>query len=282
LDIAKIFLIRGKGDMRGVVKDIHKIETEYADLGFDPVEYLCIYTNRDGIYDSLPEGLFHQSNNRKQKSKEDILHEIKTQKEEELSARKYFRPFEMLLDKTLADILIYEQKYYNTHPGNTFSDIIGKYWSLLELLTFRQKLLFIKLIPALEEVSRSLTTAAMVMKIIMDCPVTIKEGDKSIHKLDAKEIIPLGKWKLGVNSVIGKTRKSDNPDLDITAGPMSLEKMQLFLPGKINDRVLKSLINITIPFDRNTKVKYVVAETENKFRLSNDTHSAYLGINTKV
>jgi hypothetical protein len=282
-DVSNTLIIREKGDMRGVAKDIRKIEKQYAASGFDLVEYLCVYTHRDGIYDALPEGIFHQTaGTRKQKSKEEILHEIKTYREEEFFARKYFQPFEMILDKALADALVHEQRYHRPHLYNHLSDIVGEYWELLKLLSLRQALLFIKNIPVLEEVSRSLELTAKLTGIILDCPVSICEGNKSVHCMDAKEIVPLGKWKLGINSVIGKTLKSDYPDLEITIGPVSPEKMRLFLAGKTNDRILKSLIDIMIPFDRNTTLKYRITESEKKFRLSDDTHKAWLGINTTI
>jgi hypothetical protein len=276
-----VFIIREKGAMRDIAKDIHRIEKEYA--GFSLVEYLCIYTHRDGIYDSLPEGLFHQSSNiRRQKSKEEILHEIRTHCEEEFFARKYFQPFEMVVDKALADVLAYEQKYHQAHLYDNLYEIIGEYWELLKHLNLRQALLFMKVIPVITEVFRSLQLTAKVIGIILDSPVSICEGRKSEHCLHAGETFPLGKWKLGVHSVIGRTLQSDYPDWEITIGPVSPEKMRLFLPGGTNDRIVKGLIDILIPFNLNATLKYRITESEKKFRLSDNTHKAWLGINTML
>jgi hypothetical protein len=282
-DAAETHLIREKGDRRGVLKDIDKVETKYDDAGFDIVEYLCVYTNRKGIYDSLPEGVFHQSSNpKRQKSQEEILHEIKTQREEEFFARKYFQPFEMVLDKILVDIQRYEQKYNKPHLYQNLTGMFEEYWDILKYLTTAQALLFIKAIPVMEDISRSLDSTAKVMEIILDCPVSIREGKKSEHRLTSGEATGLGKWRLGVNAIVGKSVAGDSVDLEITVGPASPEKIKGFLPGQINDRILKSLIELTVPFDRYTAVKYRVTETEKKFRLSGDTHKAWLGINTTI
>jgi hypothetical protein len=285
LDDSKLHIIRRKGNTKWVSKDIDKIEKEkgYIDSGFDIIEYLSIYTNRDGIYDSLPEGIFHQTtNNGKQKSKEAIIQEIKDHREEEFFARHFFQPFEMILDKVLIDSLIYEQKYNDIHLFYNLSGIIDEYWEILKYLTLGQALLFIKIIPVIEEVSSSLKLAAKVMGVVLNCPVSIKEKIKSVHDLDSRNKVPLGQWKLGINSVVGKTLRSDKPDLEITVGPVSVEIMKLFLPGKTCDLILKGLIDIIIPFDRNTIIKYMAEKSEKKFRLSNETHKAYLGINTTL
>lgn len=57
-DQKRILLVRKQGDKRFVSKDIYGIDSEYSTR--DLMEYLYIYTNRQSIYESLPEGVFHQ------------------------------------------------------------------------------------------------------------------------------------------------------------------------------------------------------------------------------
>jgi predicted component of type VI protein secretion system len=94
--------------------------------------------------------------------------------------------------------------------------------------------------------------------------------------------VKLGQWKLGVNSILGNSAESDNPDLIITVGPITPQEMKLFEPGKTNESVLKGLIDIILPFDRNKQIKYCISGQDTKFRLSGKTHKAYLGINTTL
>jgi predicted component of type VI protein secretion system len=137
-------------------------------------------------------------------------------------------------------------------------------------------------LPVIEEVSGSFELTAKVMGILLDCQVSVREGKKSKHPLDRKDSVTLGNWRLGINSVPGKTIENDNVDLEITIGPISPEQMRLFESNATNDRILKSLIDLTIPFDRSTRVKYRIREAEKKFHLSDKTHKAYLGINTTL
>ena len=98
IDIDKLLVVRHKGNKKEVSKDIDKLDYQYS--YFDMIEYLYLYTNRESINDSLPEGLFHQaSNSVKQKSKEDISHEIRSEINKEKHIRKIFQPFELAIDR---------------------------------------------------------------------------------------------------------------------------------------------------------------------------------------
>ncbi|MDR1437335.1 MAG: type VI secretion system baseplate subunit TssG [Candidatus Symbiothrix sp.] len=282
-DDSTIHIIRGKGDRRGVSKDIENIKKEYVDIGFDLVEYLSIYANRDGIYDSLPEGVFHQPpGTQRQKQTEDVLREMKERKEEEFFVRKYFQPFEMAFDKLRIRIRLYELRYNKPTLYNNLAGIFEEHWEILKFLTARQAFLFIKTIPLLEEIAQSLGRTAKAMEMILECPVRIQEGKRSRRPLTPSDATSREKWKLGLNTVPGNTAAADNPDLEITLGPAPVEKIKQLLPGKTNSPVLQNLIEMMIPFDRYFRIKYKTNDDEKKFRLSSNTHTACLGINTTL
>jgi hypothetical protein len=281
MDAGKLLIVRHRGDKKDVSKDIDKLEYWYP--GFDMMEYLYIYTSRHSIYDSLPEGLFHQTSGYgKAKSKEDIIHEIREQRGKEQAVRNFFRPFEMAADKILIDAQAYEQKYDKAHFHRNLTNILNEYWGILQYLTTGQALLFIRIIPFVEGTSGDMDLTATIMSVILDCPVSICRGEKSKVNLEAPDCVKLGEWKLGINSVLGDTTEYASPDLVIHIGPVNLEQMRLFESGRNNDLILKELVDLMIPFDRNTVVRYRVNKSEAKFRLSGQGHTAYLGINTTL
>jgi hypothetical protein len=53
-----------------------------------------IHTSRDGLYDSLPEGLFHEQTHERITSGKDMAEDSKKLKLEEKEARNFFLPFE--------------------------------------------------------------------------------------------------------------------------------------------------------------------------------------------
>lgn len=280
-DSVKSLIVRHRGDKRHVSKDVHKVESQYS--SYDLMEYLYIYTNRTSIYDALPEGIFHQRHpGKKQRTQEDIIGEIRNSRNEEFMARKYFQPFEMALDGLLVEAQEYEQKFDKAHLFRNLSDIFESQWNILRYLSLRQVLLFIKVIPVIAEVSQSTDLMEKVMNIVLDCPVSICQGKKSKLQLASEDRIPLGKWKLGINSILGKNLESDDIDLDITIGPVSPEQMRLFESNNKNNLILKELIDFLIPFGRHTSIRYKIDKTHTKFRLPDKNHKTYLGINTTL
>lgn len=280
-DSEKALIIRRRGDIRDVSKDISGIESGYS--SHDLMEYLYVYTNRPGIYDSLPEGIFHQpENNGKQRTQEDIIREIRSHRDEEFFARRYFQPLEMVLDQVLVDAQLYEQKFDKAGFYGNLRDIFVSQWNILRLLNLKQALLFIRIIPVIAEISQDLELMSKVMEMILNCPVHISEGKITKRKLPEEKKRTLGSWKLGINSVLGDSVENDSPDLEIIIGPLSTEQMKLFEPNAINRLILNELIDLTVPFDRTVALKYKLSDADTKFRLSDKAHKAYLGINTRL
>lgn len=274
-------IIRQRGNMRDVSKDIYKSGYIYSD--YDLIEYLYIYTNRLGIYDSLPEGIFHQpETNRRQRSTDDIVREIRSQRDEEGLVRRFFQPFEMAIDLMLVDAQLYEQKFDKACIYDNLRETFRDQWHILRYMTLKQGLLFLRMIPHIDEVLQDYGQIATAISIIMNCSVKICEGKKSRTELLKGEKPGLGTFKLGVNFVLGKSMESDNPDLDIFIGPIQPEEMRAFQSNGTNKQILTRLIDMLIPFDRNKNIHYTVSKSETKFRLSGKGHTAYLGINTRI
>lgn len=281
VDADKLLIIRHKGNKKEVAKDIDKLDYQYS--YFDMMEYLYIYTNRESIYDSLPEGLFHQpSNSGKHKSKEDIIHEIRSERSKEKNIRKFFQPFEIAVDKILIETQKYEQKYDKANFYANLTGIVKEYWSILQYLTTEQALLFIKIVSIISEIPGNIDLTAQVISIILDCPVKIVIEGRSELSITDENKVKLKDWRLGINSVLGNSRKYGGLDWTIQIGPISLSKRRTFSEGQINDLILKELIDLLIPFNQNIKTSYEIIESEAKFCLSGEKHTSYLGINTRL
>jgi len=277
----KTHIVRSKGNRRETAKDIYKVKNEYAIIGTSEEEHLCVYANRTGIYDSLPEGIFHQSD-RKAKNIDEVIHSFMEQRNEEKAARRYFQPFEMALDKKIVEAQICELKYNNAHLHEHSKNLFSEQWDVLNHLTVSQSSLFFRLISVISQAAGSFDMTEKILKIIFNCPVKIRDYKKSKKTIEAHKRVALGKWRLGINSVLGKTIAEDNPDLEVRIGPISAEQMKLFEHNKKDNLILKCMEDMLFPFDRNIKEKYIIMESEKKFRLSKPGSKTYLGINTTL
>lgn len=280
-DADKIVIVRQQGDKRHISKDIAKVETGFSKE--DLMEYLYIYTNRNSIYDTIPENIFHQSlNTPGRKSKEEVIHEIRQHRQEEFYARRYFQPFEMAIDQLLIDAQLYERQFDKKNFHGNLKDILSGYWSVLKYMTLGQAVFFIKIIPVLHRITTDFDLAGKLLGIILNVPVKVELGDLRELHTDLSIKAMSGNWSLGVNSVLGNTFNDGYRSIHVTIGPGRPEQIKQFSKGFDNNLILEQLLTMMLPANVQKTVKHKTLEEHAKFRLSDSEHTTYLGINTRL
>lgn len=281
LDANKILIIRKSGNKRHVSKDIFALENVFSQQ--DLMEYLYIYTSRSSIYDAIPENVFHQPlNTAKKKTQEDVVKEIRRHRQEEFYARRFFQPFEMVVDKLLIDVHLYECKFDKKNFYSSLKDILSRHSPVLKLMNLGQAVYFIKIIPVLRQTTKDFKLLGQILSIIIDAPVKVEVREPSIIKVSNPSTIVDDNWKLGVNSVLGDTLKDGYMDIDIMIGPMEPERIINYYPGRKDEMLLKKLLSMTLPANIKRNITFETIQELADFRLSDDIHISYLGINTNL
>lgn len=278
-DENRILLVRKHGDKKFVSKDIYGVDSEYSTR--DLMEYLYIHTNRGGIYESLPEGVFHQPlNTVKKKTNESILEEIRAHREEEFFARRYFQPFEMVADQLLIDAQLYEHQFNkkNFHPN--LVHVFSKYWDVLNLLSLKQAVLFIKVIPVMYRLVTDFNILSQVLTLVLDVPIKVCIGKQKKVMVNNQIQPVLGSWQLGISSTIGKEYLDGYKTIQVQVGPITPLQMKLFEYKQQRDIILNYLLNLILPINMHFLIGYTITKEETAFVLSHKQHKAYLGINT--
>lgn len=274
-----IQIIRDGIARRSVSKDIEKIYSQYNNETFE--DHIHIHTNRESIYDMLPEGLFHQPLQRKRTpDKEDIVQEIKLHQQEEFFARRFFRLFEQAIDNTFVRIHQNESRYDYNVRYREFTDLFTQYWPVLKMLEHHQAVAFMYVIPLLSNIRINLKEIEESISFILNVPVSIIK-----IKLPAKEAenhfeAHIGKVKLGVDLVLGKSFDDGQYDLKITIGPISSERMRQFLETAHDYIVLINLCELFFPDQVNIIFDFKIDPADSEFILSDDIHATYLGISS--
>lgn len=280
-DPDQILIVREGDSRRGYAKDIEKIYLQFSQQ--DLRDYLYIATNKAGIYDILPEGLFHQPIHRKLGAdKEDVLEEIKIHRNEEFFARKFFRLFEFEADRMLVEAYLYESKYEKKVTNSNFVDIFMPYWPVLKLLTREQAIRFLHIMPIVHQIRNKYDEIAEAISMVLDIPVKIEN-----IKLPAKDAgsffeSVIGENFLGIDWVLGKSFDDGVYDLKMTIGPIPARTMPYFLKTNTGDTVLEVLCQLFLPADIFVVKDYKVSSEDASFILSDDNVMAYLGINTFI
>ena len=280
-NLDRIIIIREGAARRGVAKDIEDINIQFSQN--DLLDYLYIKTNKEGIYDILPEGLFHKSGyTKKNKDKEDVLDDIKLHRQKEFFARMFFRPLEIEVDRMLVEANLFETRYDKKISNPNFVNVFVQYWPVLKLLKRKQAIFFMHAISVLHKARNRYNEIEVSMSSILDVPIKIKE-----IKMPAKEASryfesKIGDTHLGGDWVLGKCFDDGQYDLHITIGPISAKDMEFFLETATGNTILDYLCKLFLPSDVFVEKEFKILPKDAEFLLSNDERITYLGINTFI
>jgi len=280
-DWSQIMLTRHGAAKRLYSKEIEEIYLQFSE--HDLTNYLEIKTNREGIYDILPEGLFHQNlKTRHNKDKEDILDEIKIHREEEFFARSFFRLFEIELDRVLVDISLFETKYDRRISHPHYTKIFFQYWPILEMLEREQAILFLHIIPIIHNIRNNFPDIEESLSLLLDVPVKIKPIKLINKQANNSFESRLDVHKLGVDFVLGNTFDDGQYDIKIVVGPISAQKMTFFLITSPGYEILNRLCDLFFSCDTFIIKEFKLLPEDSEFVLSDEEKTTYLGLNTFI
>ncbi len=164
-----------------------------------------IYLNRDGIYDLLPEGLFHQTKgNSRVNNVQNAVEEHKQFKEEENQARKFFRPLEQMLFLYRAATETAERNALYDIQNGRLNSSFYQFWNISEDLPGEPAARLLRLIPYAEKLKGKVQNTATALSYILNKEVVITPGERLVKE---KASIPrrLSEMRLSVNTVLGET-----------------------------------------------------------------------------
>lgn len=281
----QIRVIREGMDRRGISKDVEDVYQQYSPE--DLMDYLYIKVNREGLYDTLPEGLFHKSTYKRSyrdidSDTEKAMDEIKFHREQEFFARKFFHIFEEASDRMLTDAYLYEARYDRKISNNEFVDLFVYYWPLLKELEHKQAVFFMHIIPILHKIRVDFRSVEEALSYILEVPVKIEQVKLAAKKAARHYESRLGEGRLGVDFVLGETFDDGEYDLKLIIGPISANHMRNFLETAPGYRILEELCTLFFSINLTVVKEFKIDPADCEFILSDDTHSTYLGINSFI
>ena len=278
----QIRIIREGYGKRGFSKEIEEVELKYS--LHDQMDMLHIRINREGLYDMLPQGLFHQPLYRKRVNldKEDILHEISVHRQEEFFARKFFQVFEIVADEILTDAFLLDIRLHKKISYPDFVGLFHPYWHVLKQLTPEQANIFLYIIPLKHRIQSEREETEKVFSVLLDVPVSIANIRLPAKKADRSFSSRLGKCRLGDDFVLGDSFDDGESDLKITVGPVSSHRMIDFIEGHKDYELLEILCDLFLPVSAFVVKDFETLPEDSAFILSDKNTDTYLGINTFI
>lgn len=150
----------------------------------DDTDKLLLNLSRNGLYDQLPEGLFHTKDSSKGRTSFSELGKI--YRDEEKEARHFFSPIENELFSQKLNIEIKEQDLLNNF-SNLDDEFLIRFWKINTSVPKKYLLKLLKLLPYSYRITGDLELTRLCLENILEKTVTITKScsQKAInnHKL---------------------------------------------------------------------------------------------------
>ncbi|PZF72746.1 type VI secretion system baseplate subunit TssG [Taibaiella soli] len=280
-DSAQSVYIKRLGNRgRAKKKDIARIWEDHMSL--TPCD-IVIEVNREGIYDYMPEGVFHKPTLGKIKhGTEAVIAAIREQRRQENDNRLFFSPFEQetFLQEIFA--LSIEQRIDNKGLHDNLLQLIYPLWPLLEQLDTATAKIFIYLLPFFYMASGNKKWFTKILQSLLGYPITITEVPH-LMKIDRHHPeIDFRIKRLGISTVLTGDHFDGNTNWQLTIGPVDAKDATAFLPNSKMNQLLLAIYENFAPEE--TEIKQKLSIRHKPFRLSNRKNewSGHLGYTTFI
>jgi hypothetical protein len=238
-----------------------------------------IEITRDSIYDTMPEGLFHQPKSRSAfKKKSDMVANVKTVRAEEDSARKFFQPMENELMHMRTAIERTERKVFFDLEHSETNDLLINFWNLGKYRSYPTLPLLVKIMPIMYRLSGQLDYIKICYELLLRVPVSISIKHNFAEMPTEHAGWELGRDALSFETICSDTMISELPTYEITLGPLSSQLISDFLPGGKTLPYLQLLNSYFLA--AGYEVNLIILSHEKDHSMSLGEAPIHLGINT--
>ncbi|AEI51521.1 hypothetical protein [Runella slithyformis] len=277
------------------ISDVYEVHNQYSG------SVRCrLNTPRDGLYESLPERLFHKPSGRI-KDNEQWYELRKEERRQEQEARQFLLPFDNALGHQRVRIEQFEKKALAGQEKGFLDEFLALFWPdapQLELSEHQQFVLF-QLTVIAHKVAGNIQWTRDCFEQMLNDRVRITY-ENNPYTLPVETVFaPLGAAIMGVDSILNSGRYPKGRRLKIQIGPLSYERMSHYFPNQKSERLLHFLCNLLIPVELDWTSELLpkvrkdpeneadaiepgekTPETLISFHLHNDTQKAVLGYTT--
>jgi type VI secretion system protein ImpH len=277
----QVIILPVGAQQRAYAKEIAGIST--YESRYRNREMLTININREGLYDMLPEGLFHQPPaSSVMITEEAMIKDIAIRREEEKQARAFFAPFEAELYHIRTIVELYESRLDKKSEYDELINIFLKEWKEFKCFTNQQMVILMHVLPVIHEQRNNLPFISNVLSIMFKTDINLEyhlTASKEMAAAAAQFETKLGSGVLGVNFIAG-TIDEPEEELLITIGPLTASEMLTFLPGTRSAQAMEVLLSYFIPLQIGISNKYIVQPDFQKMVLGPGEENACLGFTT--
>ncbi|MEO6539497.1 MAG: hypothetical protein ABIN74_00850 [Ferruginibacter sp.] len=260
LSFNEIRLVSNSNFKKSFRNEIEEVKFDFNDVSY--IEEMVLVINRDGIYDRLPEGIFHQSRgNSKTSSTAQMTEEHRRFKEEEKMARKFFQPLEQELFRYST---LVEQEEVNLSFGILNGDLkteLFDFWGIPKGLPGEAVKKLVQIMPWAKMIKGDIDQSAKALEYILDKTVTAEVLETCLHEATASEQ-DTSSFELGVDTVIGNSFWEPSVTWKFKIDNITKKEIEVYRPYGAYGKLLKQFEEIFIPLQIDIIFDYAVLPAE--------------------
>lgn len=244
---------------------------------------LRLDVNREGLYDMLPEGLFHQPDPMRRSMKvHDVVEEIKRARREEEDARKFFFPIEKEINRQRILIELEERKSYEDYSDHYKNQLFFKLWP--ELTNLRKEYVnpLVKILPRAAEIAGTLDKTEYCFRKVLGVELSLFSGEQVYTNTISSYEMRLGEIAIGADACLGSWCVDADSSVIILIGPLSKDRLKEYFPGGQAFKAIEVLQKYFLPVECIMDVQIVLNDKEDQLILSNAEQDGVLGFTSKI
>lgn len=247
--------------------------------------YYFVDVNREGLYDTLPEGLFHQTLRKDaQIDTETAVEELKLHRQEEKAARQFFLPLEQEFYRLQLLAEWQESQLMLSSLDRQQYDSLIDLWNLPKELSTYQTVMMLHIIPLLHQVVGNHEAVSNLLSLVMEVPIKVLANQVTTWEANEVALPSLGEFELGRDSILGNYIEDYHPHYQLIVGAIEKKYIAGYLPGGKERKILLRLCAYFLPCQADISVKIkILPEEETGFLLKGELPGeGYLGYTTHL
>ena len=245
----------------GTFRRSYRNDVEALSQDGDNPDKLHIEINRDGLYDRLPEGLFHQPRRSNgEGAVEQMIGEYRRFRDEEKSARKFFQPLEQEIFRYAVAVEQAERSGLWGLQGGTTDALFSKLWDLPEGLPPESIPVLVSIMPWAWYIKGNRELTGRALSLILDKPVVVTERI-DYEQSGADVLLQLGGAELGVDTVTGSSFEEASLCWVFTIAEVPAPEVSSFISGEGYGKLIRHFVNTFIPLEIDADFMYDIAQT---------------------
>lgn len=241
-----------------------------------------INVSREGLYDYLPQSLFHENYSiTRARDGDTALQKINKTQSEEKQARMFFFPVERELNLCRIILELQERNSLNGFSNGFINSSFLIFWRLTKnQIGSYSSILF--LLPACHQIASSCGWIAAGMQAVLGVGVDITRTAPVATEDQSTDAPTLDNLILGKDFILQGPFHDGIPSLKIKIGPLAAKDIHLFLPNEQGCRILSLLCDFLLPLEMKKIICYVPDDEIRYFSLEAGDFAARLEFTTWI